>query len=487
MAVRIEYEAVIGLEVHVQLLTKSKIFCPCPNLFGEPPNTLVCPVCLGMPGTLPVLNEEAVNLAIRAGLALRGDVQTTSIFARKNYFYPDLPKGYQISQFDRPICLSGSVPLPGGGSVALSRIHLEEDAGKSIHPGGDADHSLVDLNRCGVPLIEIVSTPSISTPEEAHDYLTSLRQILLYAALSDCNMEEGSLRCDANISLRPAGSDSMGSRTELKNLNSFRAVQGALLSEFDRQEGLLRRGRRVLSETLLWDAANQCAVPMRSKEEAHDYRYFPEPDLPPLRLSPDRIETIRAALPELPAARRERFRMEYGLREYDAAVLTGSIDVADYFEEILLTMPDAGAAARFMTGKFLRTIKEKGGEARSVPVRPRDTAELLLLAEEGTISASTAKELFDIMWETGRSAAVLIDERGLRQISGESELLEMLEEVLDRNGPQVLEFHQGKEQILGYFVGIVMEKTAGKANPQVLIPLLRAALARRGGGGGESP
>ncbi len=476
------FDIVIGLEVHARLLTESKIFCPCANRFGEEPNSLVCPVCLGMPGVLPVLNHRAVDLAVRAALALDGRIRPVSVFARKNYFYPDLPKGYQISQFDRPFCEGGAVPLPDGSKIELIRIHLEEDAGKLLHPEGDDGHSLVDLNRCGDPLIEIVTAPVITSPEEAYLFLVGLKEILLYAGVSDCNMEEGSLRCDANLSLRPRGETKLGTKTELKNLNSFSAVRAALRWEATRQERTLLDGKKVNHETLLWNAETKEASPMRTKEEAHDYRYFPEPDLPPLVIDPSRIDSIRATLPELPGPKRERFMKEYGVRRYDAEVLTSSAELADYYEKVAARFPDRALAAAFLTGTFLRYLSEDDTAPGLAPVGPGALARLLSLVRDETISLSAAKKVFDVLWKEGGEPAEVVDRLALRQISDEGEVEKLVVSVIDENAPQVEQFLGGKEKVFGFLVGAAMKKSGGRANPSVLGEALRAALEKRRGG-----
>ncbi len=474
------YEAVIGLEVHAQLMTRTKIFCGCENRFGAPPNTLVCPVCLGMPGVLPVLNERAVELAIRAGNALGCDIRSRSVFARKNYFYPDLPKGYQISQFDQPVCEGGHVPLGDGRSIELTRIHLEEDAGKSFHPEGGGEHSLVDLNRCGVPLIEIVSEPVIRSAEDAYSYLVNLKRILEYTEVCDGNMEQGSLRCDANVSLRPVGTTTLGTKTELKNLNSFRATRLGIEAEIARQEKILTGGGTIRQETMQWDADRGVPVPMRSKEEAHDYRYFPEPDLPPLLLSQEKLRAVRDAMPELPDAKRERFQTEYGLREYDAGVLTDSAQLARFFETVVKHFPHADRAANFLMGPYLRLQKEQEGDDL-LPVEPEALAQLLALEKGGAVSPAAGRQVFEAMVRTGKAPADLVKELGLEQISDDGALQTVVDEVLAANPEQVAEFLGGKEKVLGFLMGQVMKATRGKGNPGVLTPMLRASLeAKRG-------
>ena len=475
------YEPVIGLEVHCQLLTRTKIFCGCPNRFGDPPNSNVCPVCLGLPGALPVLSRRAVTLALRAALATHCTVHEVSLFARKNYFYPDLPKGYQISQYERPLATGGFVEIPCRGElrrVGIERIHMEEDAGKLLHEGfpWSGEKSGVDFNRAGVPLIEIVSRPELRDPDEAHAYLDALKAILLYAEVSDGNMEEGSLRCDANVSLRPRGSPVLGTRAEIKNLNSFRHVARALEHEIARQRALLEAGGQVVQETRLWDAARGETVPMRSKEEAHDYRYFPEPDLPPLRVQREWLEEVRGSLPELPAERRRRFVAEYALPEYDAGVLTLSRDVADYYESAARQSGNPKAASNWVMTEVLRKLKDQAGPASAARVSPAALAELLRLLEAGRISGRTAKDVFERMWASGEPAAAIVEREGLAQVSDEAALRQAVAEVLAANPEQVATYRKGKASALGWFVGQVMRRTGGKANPQLLAALLKQAL-----------
>jgi aspartyl-tRNA(Asn)/glutamyl-tRNA(Gln) amidotransferase subunit B len=476
------YEPVIGLEVHVQLLTATKIFCPCRNRFGDDPNTNVCPVCLGLPGALPVLSREAVSLALRAALATHCTIQETSVFARKNYFYPDLPKGYQISQYDRPLATEGYVEIPAAGAfrrVRVQRIHMEEDAGKLLHEGfpWSAEKSGVDFNRSGVPLIEIVSHPDMRTAEEAHDYLTALKAVLLYARVSDVNMEEGSLRCDANVSVRPRGSAELGTRAEIKNLNSFRNVAKAIQHEVARQAALLDAGGRVVQETRLWNADRAETVSMRSKEEAHDYRYFPEPDLPPLVVSPAWVEEVRAALPELPAEKRRRFVAEYGLPDYDAGVLTLSREVADYYEAVARESGNAKAASNWVMTEVLRKVKEEGLGA-APPVSPVHLAHMIRLIDTGTISGKTAKDVFEKMWQSGDPPEVIVKREGLVQVSDEAAIRAAIALVMTRSADQVAAYRKGKTSTLGWFVGQVMKEMGGKANPQVVNGLLKEALAK---------
>ena len=475
-----EYEAVIGLEVHVQLLTETKMFCRCPNRFGAAPNTLVCPVCLGYPGTLPVVNRHAVDLATRLALALGCDVHPRSVFARKNYFYPDLPKGYQISQFDRPLAEGGLLPLAQHDKrVRLERLHLEEDAGKLLHeaPGGGAlpGQSLVDFNRCGVPLVEIVSRPDMCTAAEAADYLQTLHQLLLYTGASTGNMEEGSLRCDANVSVRLRG-ETLGTKAEVKNLNSFRNVARAIEHEIGRQIGLLQSGGRVVQETRSFDAATGTTRLMRSKEEAHDYRYFPEPDLPPLVLTAERVEAIRGALPELPWVRRARLASQYGLSPADAGVLTSSRELAEYFETTVAA--EAGSPkviANWVMGEVLRELKERKADLESA-IPPARLAALVALVEAGKLSTSAGKEVFAAIWESGEEPEAAMERLGLGQVSDTSQIERWIEEVLEASPTQVAQVQAGKAQVLGFLVGQVMKRSGGRADPKVVQQLMRQAL-----------
>jgi aspartyl-tRNA(Asn)/glutamyl-tRNA(Gln) amidotransferase subunit B len=475
------FEAVIGLEVHAQLKTRSKIFCGCATDYGSPPNTLTCPVCLGHPGALPVLNEGAVRLAVRAALALGCTVATRSVFARKNYFYPDLPKGYQISQYDEPLATGGSVQIEVEGGprrIGLVRVHLEEDAGKSIHDGmPDSDRaSYVDLNRSGTPLIEIVSKPELRSPDEAYLYLQRLRSTLRYADVCDGNLEEGSLRCDANVSVRRSGASEYGTRTEMKNLNSFRNVQRALEYEIRRQISVVEGGGRVLQETILWDAGAGETRSMRGKEEAHDYRYFPEPDLLPLVLEPARIEAIRSDLPELPAERKMRLAQTLALPDADAHLLTLERALADYFEQVVALSGNPKTSANFILNDLQREQKSAARSDEEIPLTPDRLAELIRLVDSGTVSLSAARSLFQELYRTGRPPEDLVRERGLAQVSDEGELRGIVEEVLTSNPKQVEQYRAGKTALFGFFTGQVMRASGGKANPGKVNELLREML-----------
>jgi aspartyl-tRNA(Asn)/glutamyl-tRNA(Gln) amidotransferase subunit B len=475
------YEPVVGLEVHCQLKTTTKLFCGCPNRFGDPPNTNVCPVCLGLPGALPVLNRQAVVLAVRAALATRCQVNETSVFARKNYFYPDLPKGYQISQYERPLATDGAVEVPGDGGlrrVRIQRIHMEEDAGKLLHEGfpWSAEKSGVDFNRSGVPLIEIVSHPDLRGAEDAHAYLSALKAVLVYAEVSDCNMEEGSLRCDANVSVRARGAEGFGTRVEIKNLNSFRHVARAIAHEVARQVSVIESGGEVVQETRLYDADRDQTQAMRSKEEAHDYRYFPEPDLPPLAIGRDRIEEVRRSLPELPADRRRRLVAEYAIPEYDASVLTLSRDLADYYEAAARLSGNPKAASNWVMTDVLRKLRDDDRPASACPVTPSRLAEMIRLIDAGTISGKIAKELFETMWASGEAPGVIVEREGLVQVSDEAALEAAVAEVIAASPDQAASYRNGKSAALSWFVGQVMRRTGGKANPRVVNALLKKAL-----------
>ncbi|MCL6633514.1 MAG: Asp-tRNA(Asn)/Glu-tRNA(Gln) amidotransferase subunit GatB [Alicyclobacillus herbarius] len=468
------YETVIGLEVHVELKTKTKIFCGCSTNFGDPPNTNVCPVCLGHPGTLPVLNRQAVELALKAAMALNCKINQDCKFDRKNYFYPDLPKGYQISQYDEPIGEHGYVEIEVNGErkrIGITRVHLEEDAGKSMH-GEDGQHSLIDYNRTGVPLIEIVSEPDIRSPEEARLYLEAIKSIMQYCDISDCRMEEGSLRCDANISLRPEGSTEFGEKTELKNMNSFRNVQRGLEYEVERQTKLLEQGQPVTQETRRFDEATQTTISMRSKEEAHDYRYFPEPDLLRVQIDDAWLERVRAELPELPAVRRARFEQELGLPAYDAGVLTAERAVADYYEAVVAAGSDAKTASNWVMGDLLGYLNAQGLSVAESPVRPEQLAGLIAQVDKGTISIKQARDVFKLMCETRKDAEVIIKEQGMEQISDESQLIPIIEEVIANNPKSVEDYRAGKQKALGALVGQTMKATKGKANPALVNKLI---------------
>jgi aspartyl-tRNA(Asn)/glutamyl-tRNA(Gln) amidotransferase subunit B len=477
-----DYEAVIGLEVHAELLTESKVFCGCSAKFGAPPNQNTCPVCLGMPGALPVLNRRVLALAIRAGLAAHCDIARHSRWARKNYFYPDLPKGYQISQYELPLCLNGYIDMEDDGvakRVRLTRIHMEEDTGKNIHDAhGDA--SLVDFNRCGVPLLEIVSEPDIRSPQHAGAYLRKLRALVQYLEICDGNMEEGSFRCDANISIRPRGATQFGTKVEIKNMNSFRAVERALEYEIKRQTEVLDGGGRLVQETRLWDPDREVTRSMRSKEYADDYRYFPEPDLLPLVVSKEWIAEARRNLPELPDARRERFVQEYGLPTYDADVLTQRKDVADYYEAAVRRYRNPKALSNWVMGDVLRIIRERKLDDALVihdwPVPPERLAAMVELIDSGEISGKIAKSVFDEMVGTGKTPVQIVAEQGLTQVSDEGAILGAIDAVLAANADKVAQYRGGKDKLFGFFVGQVMKVTQGKANPQKLNELLRSRL-----------
>ena len=477
-----DYEMVVGLEVHVQLKTATKIFCRCSTDFGAPPNANTCPVCLALPGALPVLNEHAVELAVRAALALGCEIQTTSIFARKNYFYPDLPKGYQISQFDRPVAASGRLRIvvregEAPIEIGITRAHLEEDAGKSVHdrfPSATA----VDLNRAGVPLLEIVSEPDLRSSEAAAAYLRALKQILEYVDVSDVSMEEGSLRVDANVSARRPGDPRLGTKTEVKNLNSFSAVARALEVEFARQCAMLARGAAVEQQTMLWDERAGEVRPARSKEGSHDYRYFPEPDLPPLVVSPERVERIRASLPELPSARRERYRRDHSsLTDYDVGVLTASAAVGDYFEQLATASGDAKTAANWLMGEVLAALKSTGRGIASFPVRPGGLATLLQLVRDGTVSHSAAKQIFGIMVATGDAPRPIAERERLLKVTDESSLVRWIDEVLAEHPDEATRFLAGERRLQGVLVGHVMKRSGGSADPRRVNQLLASRAA----------
>jgi aspartyl-tRNA(Asn)/glutamyl-tRNA(Gln) amidotransferase subunit B len=479
----VDYEVVIGLEVHAQLLTDSKIFCSCSTLFGGEPNTHTCPVCTGMPGVLPVANKKVIDLAIKTALATNCTVAPLNQFARKNYFYPDLPKGYQISQFEKPLAIHGHIEIETGEEkikkkIGITRIHLEEDAGKLLHEieGVPSQYSYVDLNRTGVPLMEIVSEPDIRTPEEAAGYLRNLRAILQYLEVCDGNMEEGSFRCDANISLRPEGQRKLGTKVELKNMNSFRHVQHALEFEAERQRSLLEEGTAIVQETRLWDPNQGITASMRSKEEAHDYRYFPDPDLIPVVIGEQWVEEIRRLLPELPAPRRNRFVNDYQIPAYDAEVLTGSKSLADYYEECVKNSAKPKMASNWIMGDLQKLLHEHKKNIEECPITPSALAGMLKMVDGGVISGKIAKKVFEEMFVSGREAAEIVKEKGLQQVSDEGEISTVIDGILKEHAQQVEEYRQGKEKVFGFFVGAVMKATKGKANPKLVNELLRKKL-----------
>jgi aspartyl-tRNA(Asn)/glutamyl-tRNA(Gln) amidotransferase subunit B len=476
-----KYEPVIGLEVHVQLATRTKIFCGCPTSFGAPPNTNVCPVCMGLPGALPVLSRQSVELAIQAGLALNCRINPQSIFARKNYFYPDLPKGYQISQYDQPLAEHGFVDIEVNGArkrIGVTRVHMEDDAGKSVHDGfKDSDkYTYVDLNRSGTPLIEIVSEPDMRSADEAHAYLTGVKQVLQYVAISTCDMEKGHLRCDANVSVRLKGAEKLGTKAEVKNLNSFRFLKLAVDREIERQVGILESGGRVLQETRLFNADTGETVGMRSKEHAHDYRYFPEPDLVPLRISEAWLARVKEAMPELPAARRLRFSAAYGLRDYDADVLTATRALGDYFEVAAQSAGDARAAAHWVMGDLAAALKEAGKDISESPVSAGNLGRLVALITAGKISGKLAKDVFAKMFAAGETAEAIIEREGLSQISDAGALGKIIDEVIAANPKQVEQYRGGKTTVIAFFVGQVMKASRGQADPGAVNKLLREKL-----------
>ncbi|WP_019121668.1 Asp-tRNA(Asn)/Glu-tRNA(Gln) amidotransferase subunit GatB [Brevibacillus massiliensis] len=473
-----QFETVIGLEVHAELSTNSKIFCGCPTTFGAPPNTHTCPICLGHPGVLPVTNKQAVEFAMKAALALNCEISRETKFDRKNYFYPDLPKAYQISQYDQPIGKNGWIDIEVNGEkkrIGINRLHLEEDAGKLTHAeyGGG---TLVDYNRVGVPLIEIVSEPDISSPEEAKAYLEKLKAILQYTEVSDVRMEQGSLRCDANVSIRPVGQKELGTKTELKNMNSFRNVQLGLEYEVERQREVVKSGGKVTQETRRWDEAGKKTVVMRSKEEAHDYRYFPDPDLVRMQISEEWIEAVKASIPELPDARQARYIDEYGLSREDAGVITISKDSADFFDEAVKTGADPKAVANWLMGDLFGYLNANNLELADVKITPQGLGEMIKLIEKGTISTKIAKVVFKEMVETGKEPAKIVEEQGLVQISDEGELKRIVDEVIAANPQSVADYKAGKKQAVGYLVGQVMKQTKGKANPPMVNKLLVEAI-----------
>ncbi len=478
-----EYEPVIGLEVHVQLATKSKLFCACSTEFGSEPNRNTCPVCLGWPGSLPVLNQQALQFAIKVGLALSCEVSERLKFDRKNYFYPDLPKAYQISQYDMPVNKGGflliDVKTSEGGiqeiRIGITRAHLEEDAGKLLHEG-IKDGSLVDYNRAGIPLLEIVSEPDLRSPEEAYAYLVSLKAILQYLEVSDCNMEEGSLRCDANVSVRKKGETQFGTKAEIKNMNSFKAVQKAIQYEIERQRDVLGNHERVIQETRLWNENKGQTFPMRSKEEAHDYRYFPEPDLVPFTISRETVETIRQTLPELPADRAKRFMKNYSLSQYDAFVLVQEKNLAHYFEDCLKEKGNAKLVSNWIQSELLALLNEHKVSIENSPVKPKDLAGLIRLIENNTVSGKIAKDVLPIMFETGQSAETIVKEKGLEQVTDTKQIEAIVDRVIQANPKVADDFRTGKKQALGFLVGQIMKESKGKANPQLANEILTKKL-----------
>ncbi len=473
-----DYEVVIGLEVHTELKTASKIFCGCSTKFGAEQNSNVCPICLGLPGVLPVLNAKVLEFAVRTGLALNCRILPFSKFDRKNYYYPDLPKNFQISQYDLPIAVDGHLDIEVGGEtrrIGITRVHMEEDAGKLVHAGtiAKADYTLVDYNRTGVPLLEIVSEPDIRSAEEAKAYLEKLKAILQYIDVSDCKMEEGSLRCDANISLRPKGENKFGTKAEIKNLNSFKAVQKSLEYEAVRQAEVLDEGGRVVQETRSWDEARGITVSLRSKEQAHDYRYFPEPDLVPMVVDPAWVEDIRRSLPELPDARKARLMKDYGLSAYDAGAITANRKMADYFDATVAAGADAKAAANWLMGELSRQLNAAGRDIDDCPVTPGQLAGLIDLLAQGTISGKIAKTVFEAMWTSGKDAATIVKEQGLVQISDAGAIEAVVDKVIAANPQSIADYKAGKERAIGFLVGQVMKETKGRANPELVNKLLR--------------
>lgn len=473
------YEVVVGVEVHAQLRTQSKMFCGCTTTFGSSPNSQTCPVCLGLPGSLPVMNRAAVEMAVRAGLALNCTIGVNNRFARKNYFYPDLPKGYQISQYESPICENGWFEIAVGDSkkrVRIRRAHLEEDAGKNIHETGTSG-SLVDLNRAGTPLLEIVTEPDMSSTDEVIAYLKGLRDILMYLEVCDGNMEEGSFRCEPNLSLRPVGQKAFGTKVELKNINSFKVVKDAMEYEIKRQTKVLSEGGKIRQETRSWNIDRGETAVMRSKEEAHDYRYFPDPDLVPLKLDKEWVEGFTSSLPELPAARARRFVGDYGLPEYDAGILTSSKGIAEYFEACVKLFNQPKTVSNWVMGELTRELNNSGTDVSASPVPPERLVELLKMVDQGAISLKVAREIFPQVYSSGKTPVQIVQEKGLTQVSDEGALEAIITEVLAKSPAQVAQFKEGKQQVLGFLVGQVMKASGGKANPGKVNELLKRKLA----------
>jgi aspartyl-tRNA(Asn)/glutamyl-tRNA(Gln) amidotransferase subunit B len=473
-----QYETVIGIEIHAQLLTDSKMFCGCSTKFGSEPNSQTCQICIGMPGVLPVANKRAIEYVIKTGLAVNCKIASYSRFARKNYFYPDLPKGYQISQYELPICEHGYVEIADNGStkkIMLTRIHLEEDAGKNIHEGA-GNYSLVDLNRAGTPLMEIVTEPDIRSPKEAVEFVKKLRTILRYISVCDGNMEQGSLRCDANVSVRPYGQKEFGVKTEIKNMNSFKFIEKALDYEIKRQINVLKDGGKIIQETRLWNSERGVTESMRSKEEAHDYRYFPEPDLVPIEVDSSWIEQIKTQIVELPDSRQQRFINQYGLPEYDADLLTSERAMAEWFEQAVKFGADPKTASNWMMGELTKLLNEENKQIEECGLKPEDLVGLLDLINKGIISGKIAKTVFEEMYKTGKNPDTIVKEKGLVQVSDESEIEKAVDEALAKNPDEVERFRAGEEKLIGFFVGQIMKATKGKANPKIVNELLKKKL-----------
>jgi aspartyl-tRNA(Asn)/glutamyl-tRNA(Gln) amidotransferase subunit B len=471
------YQTVVGLEVHAQLLTDTKIFCGCSTRFGADPNTQVCPVCMGHPGVLPVLNQKAVEFILKMGIAVNCTINQSTYFARKNYFYPDLPKGYQISQFDKPFCEDGYIEIDipeGKKKIRIKRIHLEEDAGKLLHEYGSSSH--VDLNRCGIPLVEIVTEPDINSPSEAYSYLTKIKQIVKYLGICDGNMEEGSLRCDANVSVKLPEAQQLGTKTELKNMNSFRNVERAIEYEVKRQLEIIEEGGSIVQETLLWDADNETARSMRTKEEAHDYRYFPDPDLVQIKVSSEQLDGIRNSMPELPEIKKQKFINEYKLPVYDAELLTSERDIAEYYEQVAEYTDDKKAVSNWIMGDVLGYLKEKKIDVKNFPVQPQELAKLVNLVISGEINNKIAKDIFPLMISEKKPVADIISEKNLRQVTDTGEIAGIIDEIFLNSPKEIDEYIGGKDKVLGYFVGRVMKGTEGKANPALVNRLLKEKL-----------